>query len=339
MTNTSPAPLATRSLPWFTLLALAVGAAPFAVGNNELTHPTLLLAALFGLALVAVVLRVLPLFRSAARWRWVSEIAAQLIYVMLLGVASGGLHSTFLTLFLLPLTAAALALPRLAYGVAAAVVVLAYVVLGGMTPDVDIASSTFVILLIGRLSPILVATAAIAVLMSHMQVAERQIRDLSASDALTGLYNARAFDQHLTSEHRKAERMGRPYSVAIIDLDNLTQVSESAGTEAANQMILAVSTAMQRSIRATDIAARLGGNEFAVLLMQADPTTAATIGQRIRNHVYAGTISAGNRLLRANVSLGIASFPRDHLSAKDVLAAAEQRMQQDRQARATPAVR
>lgn len=338
MTNTS-APLATRSLPGFTLLALAVGMTPFAVAAEELTHPSLLLAALFGLALIGVVLRILPIFRTATRWRWVAEITALLLYVVLLSAASGGLHSNFLTLFLLPLTAAALALPSLAYAAAAAVVVFAYIFLGLVTPDVDIASSTFVILLIGRLSPVLVATAAIAVLMSHMQIAERQIRDLSASDALTGLYNARAFDQQLSGEHRKAERMGRPYSVAIVDLDNLTQVTESAGADAGNQMILAVSTAIQRSIRATDIAARLGGNEFAVLLLQADPTTAATIGQRIRNHVYAGTISVGNRLLRANVSLGIASFPRDHLSMKDVLIAAEQRMQQDRQARATPAAR
>ena len=66
-------------------------------------------------------------------------------------------------------------------------------------------------------------------------------------------------------------------------------------------------------------------------------TAGAAIAQRIRNNVYAGTVSVANRLIRANVNVGTANFPEDHLYPKELMILADQRMQQDRELRRPPA--
>jgi diguanylate cyclase (GGDEF)-like protein len=170
-----------------------------------------------------------------------------------------------------------------------------------------------------------------------MHSAVQRISDLASTDALTGLLNLRAFEEVLQQEHRKSERFNRPYTLAVIDVDNLAQVNEMLGHEAGSQVLGAVASAITRSIRGSDVAARLGGDEFIVLLVEADGQTGTAIAQRIRNNVYAGTVSVANRLIRANVNVGTANFPDDHLYPKELMILAEQRMQQDRDLRRPPA--
>ncbi|MGC3981217.1 MAG: GGDEF domain-containing protein [Steroidobacteraceae bacterium] len=333
-------PLASHTLPWFALLAAAVGAAPFAVAGETLLHPQLAAFALMSLLVETTVTRLLPYFKTRTGLRVLLDIVALLLFALLVCAATGGIESHLLTLFLLPLTASAIVLSRFGFTLAALVTLLAYVLLGALTPTVDLLSSAFVIRIIGGLAPTLIATSAIALLIGQIQVAEQQIRDLSSSDALTGLMNLRAFEQLLEQTHEKAERSGRAYSVAVIDIDNLAAINDAHGHSAGNQTLLAVAGAVRRSIRTDDTAARLGGNELAVLLHDADPNSAGAVTQRIRNNVYAGTISVANRLLRANVSIGTASFPKDQLSPRELLNQAAQRMQKDRSLRrpAAPAL-
>lgn len=330
---TSASPLGTNVLPWFTVLALAVGAAPLAVNPSEVTHPRLIVAALIGLALFMVGARTLSVLRKRLRLRCALEVVALLLFAVSIAAASGGVRSSSLPLLILPLTGAGMLLSRPVFALIAMLVILAYTVLGLLTPGMQIGSPMFIVHLIGTIAPVLIATGAIAMLMTQMQAAERQIRDLSTSDALTGLHNAAAFERRLSAEHRNAERMGRPYSIILIGVDNLEQLNQSDGQEAGNRMLTAVSVALQRAIRSSDVAARLSGSEFAVLLSDADAVTANTISHRIRTATYAGTISVGNRLVRANVSAGVANFPKDRLSLAEVRRLAEQRLQQDRSTR------
>jgi diguanylate cyclase (GGDEF)-like protein len=170
-----------------------------------------------------------------------------------------------------------------------------------------------------------------------MQDAARKIRDLSATDALTGLLNLPAFENVLQQEHRKAERFGRAYAIVMIDVDNLAEINESLGHEAGNMILNAVAAAISRSVRNSDVVARFGGDEFIVLCVESTPEVATAIAQRIRNIVYAGTVSVANRLVRANVSVGVANFPTDHLYPKELMILAQRRMQQDRDLRREPA--
>src|SRR5205085_2509369 len=151
----------------------------------------------------------------------------------------------------LPLTAAALALGRWSFALTSVCLLGAGLLLGWITPGVEVSSSAFVVLLIGNLAPAIVTTAAIAALMDQMQVAEQHIRDLSSTDPTTGLYNLRTFEELLGDEHRRSELAGRPYSVVVIDVDNVGQINETLGHDAGTQLIVAVSAAIARSIRTT----------------------------------------------------------------------------------------
>jgi len=325
-------------LLWLHLLVLTAGAAQFAFAAYTVQQPLLAVGALALLTLSMLITRSIPaLQRPVARQHWIDVIALT-ISVTALCVATGAVRSSLLSLYAIPLAGIAVA-----FGSWWLVVLLAAVLgalgllLGSLTPNTYIGDPQFLMLLFNTFAPATAVALLVAALIARMQSAVQRISDLASTDSLTGLLNLRAFEEVLQQEHRKAERFNRPYTLAVIDVDNLAQVNEMLGRDAGSQVLGTVASAITRSIRSSDVAARLGGDEFIVLLVEADTQTGAAIAQRIRNNVYAGTLSVANRLIRANVNVGTANFPDDHLYPKELMILADQRMQQDRELRRPPA--
>ncbi|MBH9554232.1 diguanylate cyclase [Inhella gelatinilytica] len=112
------------------------------------------------------------------------------------------------------------------------------------------------------------------------KVAQRteELRQMSMKDGLTGIANRRAFDERLALEWRRSQRHGRPLSLLMIDIDHFKLFNDHYGHVDGDQCIRAVAQALQASItRATDLVARFGGEEFAILVPDADTTAAAQI--------------------------------------------------------------
>lgn len=324
-------------LLWLHLLILTVGALQFALVPHTVSQPVLAVIALALLTVNILITRSIPaLQRPIARQHWI-DIASATLSVTLLCVATGAARSTLLSLYAIPLAGIAVAFGSWwLVALLAAVIGALGLLLGSLTPQTYIGDPEFLALLFTRLAPATAVALLVAALIARMQSAVQRISDLASTDALTGLLNLRAFEEVLQQEHRKAERFNRPYTLAVIDVDNLAQVNEMLGHEAGSQVLSTVASAITRSIRSSDVAARLGGDEFIVLLVEADAQTGTAIAQRIRNNVYAGTVSVANRLIRANVNVGAANFPEDHLYPKELMILADQRMQQDRQLRRPP---
>ena len=325
---------ATRAVLALQLLALAIGVLQFAFAPATVQKPALAGAALALLGFCILLVRLIPaLQRPIARQHWIA-IVATLLHVTLIAMATGAAHSALVTLYLIPLAAVALAFGHWwIVTLAAAIIALLGLLLGALTPDIDVSSAQFAVLMLSKLVPGLAVALILAAFVEQMQGAMQRISDLAASDQLTGLLNLRAFEQVLQQEHRKAERFGRSYTLAMIDVDHLGHVNDTLGHEAGSEVLRSVAAAISRSIRASDVAARVGGDDFVVLLAEADEAMGAAIAQRIRNNIYASTISVANRLIRANASVGTASFPRDHLYPKELMILADRRMQQDRELR------
>ncbi|HTJ15645.1 MAG TPA: GGDEF domain-containing protein [Steroidobacteraceae bacterium] len=325
-------------LLWLHLLILTAGAAQFAFAPYAVHQPLLAVGALALLTLSMLVTRSIPAMqRPLARQHWIDVITLA-ISVTALCAATGAVRSSLLSLYAVPLAGIAVAFGSWWLVVMLAAVVAALgLLLGSLTPNTYIGDPEFLTLLFNTFAPPTAVALLVAALIARMQSAVQRISDLSSTDALTGLLNLRAFEEVLQQEHRKAERFNRPYTVAVIDVDNLAQVNEMLGHDAGSQVLGTVASAITRSIRGSDVAARLGGDEFIVLLVEADAQTGAAIAQRIRNNVYAGTVSVANRLIRANVNVGTANFPDDHLYPKELMILADQRMQQDRELRRPPA--
>jgi diguanylate cyclase (GGDEF)-like protein len=325
-------------LLWLHLLVLAAGALQFAFAAHAVQQPLLAVGALALLILSVLITRSIPaLQRPLARQHWIDVITLT-ISVTALCAATGAVRSSLLSLYAIPLASIAVAFGSWWLVVLLATVVGALgLVLGSLTANTYIGDPEFLTLLFNTFAPAAAVALVVAALIARMQSAVQRISDLASTDALTGLLNLRAFEEVLQQEHRKAERFSRPYTLAVIDVDNLAQVNEMLGHDAGSQVLGTVASAITRSIRSSDVAARLGGDEFIVLLVEADAQTGAAIAQRIRNNVYAGTVSVANRLIRANVNVGTANFPDDHLYPKELMILADQRMQQDRELRRPPA--
>src|SRR5262245_1176740 len=329
---------AARSLLWLQVLVVAVGALLFAFVPEAVQHPLLAAAALASLTISMLLARSFPaLERPLTRQHW-WDLIALLASITMLAAATGGASSSLMPLYMVPLAGVALAFGRWWLVIVfAAIVAACSFALGSSTPGVNIAEPEFAVELLGVIAPGAAIALILVALIEQMHTAVQRISDLASKDSVTGLLNLRAFEEVLQQEHRKSERFGRNYTLVVVDVDNLAQVNEALGHEAGSQILRAVAAAISRSIRNSDVAARLGGDEFIVLLVEADAQTGASIAQRIRNNVFAGTVSVANRLVRANVSVGIANFPDDHLYPKELMILADQRMQQDQELRRPPA--
>jgi diguanylate cyclase (GGDEF)-like protein len=329
---------AARALLCLDLLVLAIGALQFAFVPFSVSRPMLAAAALGLLTVSILFARTVPaLQRPLSHQHWV-DIAALVVCITLFAIATGSAHSFFVPLYLIPLVGSALAFGRwwIVLLLATLIAALGFA-LGAMTPQIDVSGPEFGVQLLSVLAPGAAVALIIAALIEQMQSAVQRISDLASTDALTGLLNLRSFEEILQQEHRKSERFGRPYTLIVVDVDNLAHINETMGHEAGSQILSAVASAINRSIRSSDVAARLGGDEFVVLLTEADTAMGGAIATRIRNNVYAGTVSVANRLIRANVNVGTANFPEDHLYPKELMILAEQNMQQDRALRRAPA--
>jgi diguanylate cyclase (GGDEF)-like protein len=115
-----------------------------------------------------------------------------------------------------------------------------------------------------------------------LQQREAQIVALSLTDSLTGLGNRRRFEQELAAEIKRAERSGQPLSAFMADLDHFKRVNDSYGHETGDRLLATFGELLLRQTRATEVGARIGGEEFVVLMPQTDLPKAVIAAERVR---------------------------------------------------------
>lgn len=154
---------------------------------------------------------------------------------------------------------------------------------------------------------------------------EHQLQQMADHDALTGLFNRRRFDEELVKALSHAERYGSHGAVLLADLDGFKFVNDSFGHSAGDELIAQVATVLRDGLRTNDVLARIGGDEFAVLLPQADAHEAETVARKLLAAIHTDVQSAGaGRPARISVSIGVSCFPpRGDLTAEDVMAEAD----------------
>jgi len=150
---------------------------------------------------------------------------------------------------------------------------------------------------------------------------EEQIRFQATHDALTGLANYREFMDTLERELRRAERSHHSFAVMLLDLDDLKQVNDRLGHLAGNRALKRLATAMREQCRSTDLVARYGGDEFAVVLIDSDQQMAEHVAQRIE-----AFLRADNAEPPISASIGIAVYPDDGATAQDLIEMADRRL-------------
>ena len=315
---------------WLVLLvvvlhALVLRAAP------ESPRPLYAALAAYTLFVIAFRWRGFPVRDTGARIALGA--AAMVAFITVVAILTGGSSSPMVNLYLLPIVLVAMTLGRRGALVIFVGVTLAWlsVIVGeGPLPG----AAELLARMFGELGPYALVAYLTQALAGTIMTARRRIEEMAERDALTGMLNLRTFKAILNREHALRSRGARGgYGILLVDIDDLKALNDAHGHQAGNRAITAVAGAIQRAIRTTDMAARYGGDEFVAFLPDASPEIAAAVAQRIRNNVYRCLFPVGERLQRMTVSVGAASYPRDGAQHDDIVAAADARMQRDRELR------
>ncbi len=135
--------------------------------------------------------------------------------------------------------------------------------------------------------------------------------ELSSRDALTGLANRRAFDVALEREIDRVARSGEPALLLALDIDHFKRVNDTYGHNAGDQVIKAVASALIDSVRPMDLVARVGGEEFAIILPNCQTAFGETVAERVRRRVEdMPVIVAPGQQIAVSVSIGGAFAPQ-----------------------------
>lgn len=138
------------------------------------------------------------------------------------------------------------------------------------------------------------------------------LRLLATHDALTGLLNRREFDRILVEEHERAKRFGRSYAIVTLDLDHFKKVNDTYGHPAGDLVLKTVAKRIGQQLRSIDRFARIGGEEFAIVLTEVDFVTASEVAKRIVEMVSRMPVQLENGTkLPITVSAGSASMPKN----------------------------
>ena len=147
----------------------------------------------------------------------------------------------------------------------------------------------------------------------------KRVEALSVTDDLTRLYNTRYLNTALRRETRLAHRAGRPLSLLFIDLDGFKSINDSHGHLAGSRALIEAGTVVRLSTRETDIVARFGGDEFALVLPDTGAKGAVAVAERIRERIARHRFLAAEGLdIHLTASIGVATFP-DMASTPDEL--------------------
>ncbi|HSF15659.1 MAG TPA: GGDEF domain-containing protein [Vicinamibacteria bacterium] len=135
---------------------------------------------------------------------------------------------------------------------------------------------------------------------------EDLLKKMSMTDALTGLANRRQFDKRLREEVARVDRYGQRLTLMLLDLDELKNLNDQKGHEAGDNAIRAVARTMQHNCRATDLAARIGGDEFGLIAPGITMTDALTVAERIQRSLRTEASWVASELPPLTLSIGIA---------------------------------
>lgn len=309
-----------------TLIFLAsVGVLVFAGGEFRDTEVAIQLLLAAGMLSVVLLQDLVPPQALGRARHWVEALIAVVFIAFLTGL-TGGLMSPFVIGFFLIVAGASLSLDDSAPLLLALLAAGAYALVGVAVASPD----QLTVAALVRLLFTVISLSLLAYLASVVGREQRRAREaaisLSRFDTLTGLYNRGYFFSVMDREIRRAARNGSRFAVLMVDLDNLKPVNDTFGHQRGDELLRAVTGAIQRNVRSTDIAARYGGDEFVILLSDTEPEGAIVVAEKLRSDISSLAVGSLDRPARTSASIGVVSYPEDGPSMESLIADVDKAM-------------
>jgi diguanylate cyclase (GGDEF)-like protein len=189
-----------------------------------------------------------------------------IVFITWILTYTGRLESPLLNLYLLVVIASALILGKSTTFLQMVLIAACYLWLGYPERNQALSVTSYVTTLTAQLAPLVLVGYITTMLSSDIRRALLEIKSLSETDVLTGVYNMRAFSVLAENISRQAERYSRPFALLMIDSDSLKTINDKHGHEAGNGLLKLTTRCIQSQLRESDLVARFGGDEFVVLL-------------------------------------------------------------------------
>ncbi len=172
-----------------------------------------------------------------------------------------------------------------------------------------------------------VAQEALQTSQKALESANRRLVEQSVTDSLTGLHNRRFLFERLQQEVNRHRRSGMVLSLLVIDIDHFKAVNDTHGHPTGDRTLQRVATAIRQVIRENDVAARIGGEEFAIIAVDTHPEGTALLGERVRLAI-AGSCAgdAAEHSIRLTASIGVAYYHRGNADADRLFSEADLRL-------------
>jgi len=162
---------------------------------------------------------------------------------------------------------------------------------------------------------------------AHLEELSHRLRNMAYRDAVTGLYNHRYFREQLAHELERATRYGQPLSLILMDMNNFKEINDRYGHFMGDKFLGLVGEVIDRQIRASDVGARYGGDEFVIVLPNTTPDDARATGEKLVAAVSnCAAMTASGETVELGVSYGLASFPDDAKRAGELIQIADSRL-------------
>lgn len=161
---------------------------------------------------------------------------------------------------------------------------------------------------------------------------EHELEHAADHDALTGLVNRPRFERELAAALERVERSGSTSVLLVIDLDRIRDINDSLGPQTGDELIRALAHAMRERLRPTDVLARLGGDEYALILSRTDVDGAETVARELLDLIRDQALVSDGARVRTTASIGIAPITASAGDAQELLAAADVAVDQAKEA-------
>lgn len=175
----------------------------------------------------------------------------------------------------------------------------------------------------------------VPILMEYDELKKLQIN--AATDPLTGLYNRRFFDEYFEKELNRAKRYESHVALMVLDLHQFKEVNDRYGHLRGDQVLQLAATTLRSSMRTSDYAFRIGGDEFALLLPQSDREQAATLGRRVRAN-FEAAVAPLNIGTAISFDYGLAVHPEDGDQTEVLQHIADQKLYRMKGVRREPSI-